>query len=190
MKKVNRLRKAMQKNKKFIIPSLALMAALGSGAYGISGVSAQGTDNQTSIIERIANKFNLNKDEVQKVFEENRAERERIMQTNLEKRLNDAVTSGVLTEAQKTLILAKRVEMKMQAAAMRGNAGSEKSGWQNLTMEARQAEREKRQSERATRQADLTTWAKDNGIDVQYLMGHMGGRGGSGGFHQAKLNTK
>ncbi len=64
MKKVNRLRKAMQKNRKFILPSLALMAALGSGAYGISGVSAQGNDSQSSVIEKIADKFSVDKDQL------------------------------------------------------------------------------------------------------------------------------
>jgi hypothetical protein len=71
MKKVNRLRKRMEQNRKYLIPSLVLLTALGSGVYGISNASAENRENQSAVVERIANRFNLDKDDVQKVFDEN-----------------------------------------------------------------------------------------------------------------------
>jgi hypothetical protein len=64
----------MEKRKKFIIPALVAATVLGVGAYSISGASASNGNGYNSIVEKIASKFSLNKDDVQKVFDDNRNE--------------------------------------------------------------------------------------------------------------------
>lgn len=167
----------MTRNKKIIIPALALITLLGAGAYGVSRASADEMGSgMTSLVEKISTKFGLNKDEVQKVFEEERDERQTQMKARYEERLNEAVSKGELTEEQEKLLLAKREEMQTEREKNRENH-------QNLSMEERKAEMEKRRTE-------LEQWAKDNGIDVKYLMMGPGGmaRGGHGGFMRGAGN--
>jgi hypothetical protein len=191
MKKVNRLRKRMEQNKRYFIPSLVLLAAMGAGVYGVSSAGAQVDDNHVSMIERIATKFNLNKDEVQKVFEEERIERQKNMQENFEKRLTDAVTKGDLTEVQKNLIIAKKAEIEAQRENIRGNRESNFENLKSMTAEERKAEMEKRRAEMKAHQEEVAAWAKENGINVQYLPGMMGGHeGGSRGFHGDMMEKK
>lgn len=184
MKKVNRLRKKMEQNKKYFIPSLVLLAAMGSGIYGINRVSAQTNDGQAAIAERIASRFNLNKDEVQKVFEEGRGERQKNRQENFAKSLSLAVTRGELTEAQKNLIMDKKTELEKRRDTIRGDREKNWENLKNMTAEERQAAMEKRRSEMKAQQEEITAWAKANGIDVKYLMGAGRGRdGGARSFH-------
>ncbi|MDQ1283732.1 MAG: hypothetical protein QG620_80 [Patescibacteria group bacterium] len=156
-------------DKKVIVPALALAVVLGAGVYGISKVSAEENGRRFSMVEKIAEKFGLNKGEVEKVFEENRSEHQAQMKNNFEERLNEAVSKGELTEAQKQLILAKKEEMENEREKNREDH-------RNLSAEERKNKMEERRSE-------LEKWAKDNGIDVGYLMGmgKMGQKGGHGG---------
>lgn len=166
----------MKKNKKIIIPVVALSILMGVGAYGIGNIYASEDDGnglKNSLVEKIAQRFNLNKDEVQKVFDENREERKSQMEERFSRVLDEAVSNGDLTEAQKNLILAKREEMQKERESRmnkRKNDGERpnKEDMKNIQQE-RKAEREA-----------LEKWATDNGIDLKYLMGL--GRGGHGGF--------
>jgi hypothetical protein len=161
----------MEKGKKFIIPALALATVLGGGFWAVSNASAWG-NGQGTMVQRIAEKFNLNKDEVQKVFDENREERQQGMRSNFEERLSEAVSKGELTEAQRNLILAKKEEMEKEREANR-------EAHKNLSVE----ERKKKMEER---RAEIEKWAEDNGIDVKYLMGGMGKGGGCDGGCQGQ----
>ncbi|MFZ2154245.1 MAG: hypothetical protein WAV16_03375 [Candidatus Moraniibacteriota bacterium] len=161
----------MQKNKKIIIPIVALSVLLGSGVWGINNIYANEDNPQNSIIEKIAQKFNLNKDEVQKVFDEERGEREKKMEENFNARLDEAISKGNLTEAKKALILEKRAQLQSEFQ-------SNREANKNLSHEDREAKF------KANREA-LEKWATDNGIDIKYLMGMGGpGRGGHGGPKQ------
>lgn len=162
----------MINKKNIIVPVLMLTAILGAGAYGISKANADEGFGRTAIIEKIAQKFGLNKDEVQKVFDENREEGKKNMQANFEKRLDEAVQKGELTKEKKDLILKKKEEMR---AAMENNRDKIK----DMTPQERKTQFE-------SHRAELEKWAKDNGIDLKYLMGRMGhgmGRGMGKGFH-------
>jgi folate-dependent phosphoribosylglycinamide formyltransferase PurN len=158
--------------KEIIIPSLVLGAIACTGLYGVSSasVSADGT-GRNAIVQKIAEKFNLNADEVQTVFKEDRKAHQVQMQEKQEERLAQAVSEGKLSGEQKQLIIDKMAELKTERDANQGNS-------QDLTKEERQAERKAHQEE-------MTAWLTENGIDQQYLGGHQGGmRGGqkSGGF--------
>lgn len=74
------------------------------------------SQNQTGsvfppIIQKIIDKFGLNKDEVQKVIDEDRDERQNQMKAKFEERLSDAVKLGKLSQEQKDKIIAKYEEM-------------------------------------------------------------------------------
>lgn len=73
----------------------------------------------TTIVERIAQRFNLNQTDVQSVFDEMHEERHAQMHENLETRLSTAVSEGTITEAQKQAILTKFDEMPANHEQMR-----------------------------------------------------------------------
>lgn len=142
-----------------------------TGLAGVSAVSAASlatsTDGPTSLIEKLAAKFNLNKDEVKAVFEEERTARQAEHQQKVEERLTQAVTDGKITADQKSKILAKAKELQAQREANR-------TAMEGKTHEERKANMD------ANRTA-LEKWATDNGIAKEYLHFVMGGGHGHGG---------
>lgn len=161
-------------NKK-TMATVAAVSVLGAGILTASTAFAQQSDSSTqnpmsSLVEKIATKFNLNKDEVQAVFDEAHEERHAQMKADFEEQLSTYVSEGKITEEQKQLILKKREEMD---AERKGN----KDQFQNLSEDERRSQMEQKR-------ADLEAWANENGIDLQYLMPR-GGKGfgmGHGGF--------
>jgi hypothetical protein len=114
-------------NKKILIP--ALVVALGGGLlYGASNASANfgwGNGEYPPIVQNLAEKFNLNEDEVKSFFDEQRQEREQQMLQHKEERLSQAVADGVITEEQKQALQEKWQEMgqerQVERAAPRRN---------------------------------------------------------------------
>lgn len=155
--------------KKLVFPVVAL-AVLGVGLLGINAAWAEDVSNpQTTLIQKIADKFGLNRDDVQKVFNEARGEHQAQMQNRFEERLTQSVKDGKITEAQKTLILNKHKEMQQERE-------KNMDSWQNLT-------KDERKSQMQTKRTEMENWANENGIDLQYF--HMGvGMKGHMGFGQ------
>lgn len=155
--------------KKQIILTATLIALVGVGAFGAKTAFAQGTDPNTGLVQRLAEKFGLKQADVQTVVDqyrtEERTQREAEMKTKNEARLTQLVTDGKITEAQKQLILNKQSELQ-------ANHKQEFSAIKTMTETERKAAME-------TKKTELDAWAKSNGIDVQYLM-PFGGRGGHG----------
>jgi hypothetical protein len=137
---------------------LVLGAVTGIGLAGITGlgVASAATDTASgasNIIDKLSARFNLDKDDVKVVFEEERAEREAEQQQRTQDRLDQAVKDGKLTEEQKAKILAKLEELRVK-----------REEWKNVAPEGRSgAKMELHQS--------LEQWAKDNNIPMHYLMG-------------------
>lgn len=159
----------MIKNKKITISMLVFSVILGGIFYGVDQTSAQENGIRDSLIEKLVSKFNLNKDEVTKVFNEEREARRAVNDTErqkrLEEKLNLAVTNGKLTNDQKQLILNKMAELEKERIANR-------EAHANLSFEERKNEMNKHRTE-------LEKWASDNGIDLEYLMVGFGrGMGG------------
>lgn len=155
--------------KSFLI--LGTLIVVGAGVATSSMVFANGTSGQTpisSLVQKIADKFGLNKDDVQKVFDDEKQSRLADIETRHDDELSQLVKDNKITEQQKSLILAKHKELSDKFK-------SEKGSFKNLSATDRQA---KRKSE----VTDLQNWAKDNGIDLKYLMGG-GFRGGFGWRH-------
>ncbi|MEA1926279.1 MAG: hypothetical protein U9M90_03510 [Patescibacteria group bacterium] len=132
----------MHINKKIIITALVLGAISLAGVLSASAVWANNVKHE-STIQRLADRFNLNKDEVKDVFEQQRTERREIRKERRIKRLDDAVKNGQITEEQKTLILEKMEELRKETAEKRGEF------------------REHRE--------EMEKWARDNGIDIHLL---------------------
>ena len=159
----------MSRIKKSLIVAGATLAVGTSVLGGIGAVSAaSSTTGPDTLVEKIASKFNLNKDEVKAVFDENRTEMEASHKAKVEEKLTQAVTDGKITEDQKAKIIAKAEELKTQRDA-------ERDSMKDKTDEERKALMEQHRTE-------LEKWATDNGIPTEYLRfaGPGGGHGPRG----------
>jgi hypothetical protein len=138
-----------------------ILASLGAGAIltiaGMGAVSAQG-DDSNSIVDKLSSKFNLNKTEVQKVFDEEHATRAAEHKQKLEERLTQAVKDGKITEDQKGKILAKFDEEKAFRDSLKDKSEDE------------------RKAAMKQHRLDMQQWAADNDIDLRMI--HFGPHGG------------
>lgn len=164
----------MTRNKKIIIPAVALAILLGAGAYGINGSYANEDSSRKSIVDKLVSKFNLNKDDVQKLFNEERETMQKEMEERFAVILNEAVASGKLTEAQKTLIIDKKAEIK-------ANFQANKDKFKNQ-------DRKEMQAQMKSERESLEKWANDNGIDMKYLIKINGRNGERGGKYRPNIN--
>ena len=156
-------------NKKILMPVIAF-TIISMSSFGANAAYAQSNESGSlpTLIERIIEKFGLKKDDVQKVVNEFRNEKQAEMKKLQEERLNEAVTNGTITEEQKQLILKKHEEIQAERE-------KNKETWQNMTQEERKAEHEKRQ-------AEMKAWAGENGIDLDLFFGFKHGMGFRNGF--------
>lgn len=164
--------------KVIIASSIAALGVTGlaGGAVFATANSTSGTDPMSGLVSAIATKFNLKKDDVQKVFDEQRTQMETQREQEVKDQVAQLVKDGKLTQAQADKINAKRAELVKEREA---NRTSE----QNLT----DAQRKTKMEERKT---TLDTWLKDNNIDSQYAYLLMGGRGGRGGPDGGKRDSR
>lgn len=155
----------MNQSKKIVIGVTSLAIAL---AVGVGVAAAEDSSTGASLAEKIASKFNLNKDDVQQVIDEDREARHVERQKKSEERLQDAVDAGRLTSEQKDMIVSKMKEIE-------SNREPKREEMNNKT------EEERRAAMKIEREA-LQKWAEENNIPTQYIM--FGGRGhGPGGMH-------
>ena len=155
------------KSKKIVIPAIALAILSLVGVLGVRSVRADENSTYPSIVQKLVERFNLNTEEVQQVFNEVREERQQEVQVRFEERLNQAVSEGKINQEQKEAIMAKKDEMK----ANRGE-------FKDLAPEERHQNRE-------THRQEMETWAEENGIDLDLMTMLLGGghRGGFGRPH-------
>jgi predicted phage gp36 major capsid-like protein len=165
--------------KPFVIAGLAAtigLAGLGAGVAHAATSSSDSNNPMSSLVDAIATKFNLDKTQVQQVFDEQKTKMDAEREQEVKDELAQLVTDGKLTQAQSDAITAKRAELEKEREANRDSFKDKTA--------------EERKSEMDTKRTELEQWAKDNGIDTQYLkyvFGHgPGGRGGHGpGGHNA-----
>jgi len=86
------------------------------GVLAVNRARADESFDYPPIIQKLVERFNLNTEEVQQVFDEVREERQEQGRARFEERLNQAVSDGRITEAQKEAILAKHAEMQANQA--------------------------------------------------------------------------
>ncbi len=156
--------KHMKTRTRIGILSAAALSLLGAGFTAT--VSAHSPVDDGGFAERIAAKFNLNKDEVQSFLKEERTLREAGRETKRAEHLKQLVTDGKLTQVQADAVTAKLAEMN---AARLADMQSTK----DLTREERRTQREAKRSE-------MDAWVKAQGIDPEILRSNGGMRGGDG----------
>ncbi len=154
-----------------------LVVAGAASAVGVASllganlaVAATDTTSGGSLVDKIASTFKLNKEEVQKVFDTERSEREAEIKAKVEENLSQAVKDGKITEEQKAKILAKQEELRSEREA-------NKDSFKDLTVAERRAKmKEKR--------AELDAWTSENNIPdnfLRYVVGGPHGRMGGPG---------
>ncbi len=154
-----------------VIGAVTAISAAGMTGVGLAhaaNTSSTNTNPMSNLVDAIASKFNLNKTDVQAVFDEQHSQMETERETEIKAEVAQLVTDGKLTQDQADKINAKRAELQKEREANRTSD-------QSLS----DAERKAKMDEHKTA---LDTWLKDNGIDQQYAYLLMGGRGhGPGG---------
>lgn len=127
-----------------------------AGLVGTSVVSAASDTNSSgTLVDKIAQKFNLNKADVQAVFDQNRADHEAEHQADLKTRLDQAVKDGKLTTDQENKILAKLKELQADRDANRASMKDKTPAERKVAQDAKKAK--------------IEQWAKDNNIPTEYL---------------------
>jgi len=163
-------------NKKYflyaIIPAVMLMAV---GGAVLADSKINKIDPMANIVNAIAQKFNLNVNDVQAVFdqqrtemqaqrEQNRTQMQEEMNQKFTERINKLVSDGKLTQDQANKIFAKKTELEAQRAGLEGKTKEEIQSIMKASMES------------------LKQWAQDNNIPLGYIQ--FGGLGmpGKGGM--------
>lgn len=152
--------------KKIIFLGLALSALVLAGLVGVKTIQAEGNGNYPPLIQKLVERFNLDANEVQEVFDEVREERHQEMQARMEERLNQAVEEGKITEEQKEAILAKKAEMQARGEELKDLSPEERK-------EAMEEHRE-----------EMKAWLEENGLDLGEFFG------GFKGFHGPHFGPK
>lgn len=146
----------------------AAIAAVTLGGLGSAGVVSAATSSSstgsTSIADKIATKFNLDKAEVKAVFDEERAAHHAERKADQAAKLATAVKDGKLTQAQADYITNAQAEIE----SLRGSATPD-------------TETDTVREQIKVKMEALHDWAATNNIDEQYVHGGQGGPGGHGG---------
>lgn len=114
-------RKEVKKVKisKLIIPAVALGALMFVGYLWTGKTTAQAIGPNQSVVDKLVERFGLNKDEVTGVFDEMHQERQQERQAYMESRLDQAVKDEVITADQKQALLNKHKEMQEKQKQLR-----------------------------------------------------------------------
>lgn len=155
--------------------ALAAVTLIGGTSLATGYVSAQeGNRPVEDFAQRLSQRFGLNQSDVESFMQEMHDERQADREAQYITKLDELVSAGTLTSAQKDSLLALHEQNQEAMESMRD---------QDLTPE------ERREQMDAHREA-MDTWAEENGIDIHELMmgfgneGGMKGRGGMGRLHQ------
>lgn len=154
------------KNNKFVVASVLTATVLGGGLFAVQASAATPSSEDDSLANKIATKFNLNKEDVQATVKEHRTEKRAEHKAEHQKRLDDrlaqAVKDGKITEEQKTKIVDY---LKSQESFLEG---------------LKDMNKDERHKAMESRKEEVKKWASDNGIDLKYVMPGGGERGPGG----------
>lgn len=143
-------------NKKLAIFFPIFAAVIISGAlWSTNQVNAQ-TSDPILIIDRIAQRFNLDRSDVQQVFDEAREEHQNMMQERFLEALEKAVSEGKITSDQKEALLEKHNEIMANREA--------------FVEEMRDMTPQERRLAMRNHGEDLREWAQSQGINLDEIM--------------------
>lgn len=148
-------------NKKYLAYLvMPLLAATIGGAVLVSSVSADtttsGQNPMTNLVNKIAEKFNLNPSDVQQVFDDQRAQMQDQMNQKYQDRISQAISDGKLTQEQADKIIAKKTELESER--------------QDFKADLEGKTKEEMRDAMKTQMDSLKQWASDNNISMEYLM--------------------
>lgn len=137
--------------------TVAAVSVLSSGLVVATNAFAQTNSQSTvpTLVQEIAQKFNLSQSDVQAIFTQHREEMQNEMKSNYEAYLGNLVKSGKITEEQEQLILNEHKQLTSQ---MQSNF----KNFKTMTPAERQAQMQALKQE-------VQNWAKQNNINTQYL---------------------
>lgn len=141
----------MNISKKAILAGLAVASISGVGFFS-QNVFAQSPGDFDTLAKQIATRFDLKQEEVRTVLEDFKKEKEIERQAKFNQKLDQAVTSGQLTEPQKAAILEKRQEIKNR-----------------LTKIKTDNDENKRHTALKQLRDEVKVWATDNSIPLRWL---------------------
>lgn len=153
---------------KNMLAAVAVTTVAAGGLLGVSAASAHGNgEHKDELVTKLAEKFNVDKSEVEAVFEAQHAEMEAEREAERSEHLQSLVDSGKITAEQKTALEAKFEEMHTKREELKD---------QNLT---RKEIHDKMDEARDSFEA----WAEEQGIDLDAIRPERGARGefGHGG---------
>jgi hypothetical protein len=134
-----------------MIAGLTLLMMLGAGCTGTLNADPLEDGEYPPFVERFAERFDLDPDEIMDFMEELKEEKAAEMEAKFEERLDDLVEDGDITSEQKQDILDKKAEME-----------SFKESLEDMTVaEAREAFKDKKE--------ELKDWAEENDLELKYL---------------------
>lgn len=139
----------------------------GVAGVGMANAATERTNPQDGLISAIASKFSLKKDDIQKVFDEQRTAHEKERETKINEELAQLIKDGKLTQAQVDALKAKRSELQKEREASRDEVKDKTRDEVKAKMDAKRTE--------------LENWASSQGIDNTYLRYIFGGGHGMGG---------
>lgn len=149
----------MKKSYKLAAAGTLLVGLLATGVSAAQASEATKANPISNLVAALAQKFNLNQSDVQKVFDEQHAAMETQMKADRTAKdkelLAQAVTAGKLTQAQANLITAKKAEIEAGRDAFRASLEG-KTKDQIAALMKTQAE-------------SLKSWATANNIPGDYL---------------------
>lgn len=159
--------------KKILTCAVITVVLLGlCGALALNAQAKSGNGFYSSIIQKLVEKFNLNAEEVQEVFDEARDEMRQEAQARFEERAGGKMDKmpefNQLTDEQKEALSAKREELREKFEALK-----------DISPEERQAKMEELREE-------LESWAEENGIDSKVLFRF----GFGGGFKRCPFGQR
>lgn len=134
-----------------LITSLTLFSIGGVACVGEINAQAneEAGDEYPLLVERLAERFNLDPDEIIDFFDELKEEKRADAEERFEDRLDELVEDEKITEDQKEAILDKKEELK-----------TFKEGLEDMTIsEAREAMKEIHE--------ELKDWAEENDLDLK-----------------------
>ena len=160
------------KSKQTILILLTLGLVTAGAVFGATlvAMAAEDLDGYPPIIQALAERFNLDPNDVKEVFDEQHEVRKEEMLKSKEERLDGAVEAGKLTGEQKDELLEKQEEMNAKMAELKDLPPEER-------FEAMKEIKE-----------DFQTWLEESEIDIKgvyggFGKGHFGQRGfGKGHF--------
>lgn len=160
----------MKQNVKYsrrLIAAAALIVALGVGAWSVQvTLAAENSQGEVvTLVEAIAERFDVKVADVQAVFDEHRSEMEAKHAEHREEMLNKAVEDGKITQEQADLIVEKRAEMKEFMESLKDKTDAD------------------RKSAMKTEMDEVKAWAEENAIPLHFVLPpqpkhHQGGRHG------------